>query len=177
MDYEDVLYLYDPNLVRLDQIGWTQTPFYFPDLCLVRSPDGAGPADGYDFNSSGGFTGNLLYDNCGLQSGGIIVGSDGPHFRTALAAPFPNPASTGGTITFVVGGLEGSHSDVSLGVYDVVGRKLKTLASGSWTAGSYAIPWNGRREDGSALAAGVYFVRLRVGSEPIQTRSVVWGTP
>lgn len=173
--YEDVLYLYSPDLVRLDQMGWTQTPFFFPDLCLLRTPDGAGPADGYNFNTSGGFTGNLLYDSCPLQS--LTVDVESGSFTTALASPFPNPASSGGsggTISFVVGGSAGNSSQVSLAVYDVAGRKLRTLAQGPFPAGAYSVAWDGRSDGGAAVGTGVYFVRLRVAGEPIQTRSVVW---
>ncbi len=174
LDYEDVLYLYDPNLVRLDQMGWTQVPFSFPDLCLVRLPDGAGPADGYDFNTSGGSSGNLLYLDCTLRSG-TIVGVEGGRFTTTLAAPYPNPASEAGTISFVVGGSGEERSTVHLAIYDVAGRKLSTLADGELPAGPYAIRWNGRREDGIAVGSGVYFVRLRVGPAEPLTRSLVWG--
>ena len=172
--YDDVIYLYRPDMVRVDQLGWTQTPFFFPDLCLIRTTDGVGPAECHDFNSCGGLTGTILYESCGLQS--VTVGVEGGSFTTALAAPFPNPATDRGTISFVVGGTEGVPSAVSLAVYDVAGRKLRTLARGPLAAGAYSISWDGRSDGGSAVGSGVYFVRLRVGSEPVQTRSVVWAT-
>jgi len=47
----DVVYLFDPGLVRVDQVG-----FYgeYEDGSFQRYPDGAGPNDGYDYLSSGG---------------------------------------------------------------------------------------------------------------------------
>lgn len=175
LDYEDVLYLYDQNLVRLDQMGWTQTPFFFPDQCLMRLPSGSGPADGFDFNTSGGSTGNLLYDDCNARSPGqTVVGAGSGGFVTALAPPFPNPASHDGRVSFVVGGGGEGAVSVQLGIYDVSGRRLRTLASGPMTPGAYTVDWDGRREDGSAAGAGVYFVRLRVGPAEPLTQSLVW---
>ena len=51
LDGADVVYLYDNDLRRLDQLG-----FYGEeeDYSIQRYPDGAGPNDGYDFLSSGG---------------------------------------------------------------------------------------------------------------------------
>jgi hypothetical protein len=175
--YETVLYLYDQNLVRLDQMGWTQTPFYFPDQCLVRVPSGAGPADGFDFNTSGGSTGNLGYADCSVRSPGQdIIGVEDPPLVTSLAAPFPNPAFETGIVSFVVGGTGGDLTSVQLGVYDVAGRRLRKLASGKLPPGAYTATWNGRRDDGTPVGAGVYFVRLRVGAAVPLTRSLVWMT-
>ena len=47
---------------------------------------------------------------------------------------------------------------VTLKVYDTLGRKVATLVSGEYPAGSYEA-----RLDGRALAGGVYFCRLSAG--------------
>jgi hypothetical protein len=47
-------------------------------------------------------------------------------------------------------------SFVTLKVYDVVGREAKTLVSSRENAGTYAV-----RFEGSSLASGIYFYRLR----------------
>ena len=49
---------------------------------------------------------------------------------------------------------------VSLGVYDVSGRRVRQLASGAEAAGDHAIGWNLRDEAGRAVSAGLYFARL-----------------
>ncbi|RKY93293.1 MAG: hypothetical protein DRQ06_06960, partial [Candidatus Hydrothermota bacterium] len=51
LDESDVIYLYDGNLKRLDQMGFHGE---VEDYSFQRYPDGAGPNDGYDFLSSGG---------------------------------------------------------------------------------------------------------------------------
>jgi hypothetical protein len=47
-----------------------------------------------------------------------------------------------------------------LEVYNVAGRKVATLASGSLEAGRHQITWNGRTSQGGFLSRGVYFGRL-----------------
>lgn len=59
------------------------------------------------------------------------------------------------------------QADVDLSVFDLSGRKVATLASGSMAAGPYVREWNG-----AGAGAGVYFVRLRVGSETYNLRTI-----
>jgi uncharacterized repeat protein (TIGR01451 family) len=47
----DVGYLFKPDGTRVDQLGWAGE---YEDDTLQRIPDGAGPNDGYDWESSGG---------------------------------------------------------------------------------------------------------------------------
>ena len=46
----DVGYLFKPDGTRVDQIGWTGE---YENYTFQRIPDGVGPNDGYDWNSSG----------------------------------------------------------------------------------------------------------------------------
>jgi hypothetical protein len=56
---------------------------------------------------------------------------------------------------------------VDLAVFDLAGRKVATLAKGTLPAGQYTRDWNG-----SGAGAGVYFIRLRVGSESYNLRTI-----
>lgn len=58
----DVLHLFNPSGVRVDQLGWGAE---VEDNCFARVPDGAGPHTGYDFASSGGNS-TLLDQPCTL---------------------------------------------------------------------------------------------------------------
>jgi len=58
-------YLFDRAGVRVDQLGTLGEPAHDPTLCVSRSPDGAGPNDGYDWTSSGGGV-TLLRTTCTL---------------------------------------------------------------------------------------------------------------
>ena len=59
------------------------------------------------------------------------------------------------------------QADVDLSVFDLSGRKVVTLAKGSMPARSYEYKW-----DGASAGVGVYFVRLRVGSEIYNLRTI-----
>ena len=49
---------------------------------------------------------------------------------------------------------------VSLEVYAVDGRRVRTLASGWREAGFYQVTWDGRDERRATVAPGIYFARL-----------------
>ena len=59
------------------------------------------------------------------------------------------------------------QADVDLSVFDLSGRRIVTLVKGSVPAKAYEYQW-----DGTGASAGVYFVRLRVGSETYNLRTV-----
>jgi hypothetical protein len=86
----------------------------------------------------------------------VDVGPGGPlAFR--LHAGHPNPFVRSTTIRFDVPW----RAAVSLRVYDVRGRLVRTLAAGvALEAGRHQRVWNGTTEDGKRARAGVYFYEL-----------------
>ncbi|MFN8588989.1 MAG: M20/M25/M40 family metallo-hydrolase [Candidatus Eisenbacteria bacterium] len=79
----------------------------------------------------------------------------------ALHAAVPNPMFASATLRFDLA----RESRAELALYDLGGRRVRTLASGMLAAGRHAFTWDGRDDEGRALAAGVYFVRLGVGAQ------------
>jgi hypothetical protein len=79
-----------------------------------------------------------------------------------LHPPRPNPARTQATVRY---GLPRS-AEVRLGVYDLLGRRIATLAGGQQAAGRYEV-----RVDVSSWASGTYFVRLSAAERWV-TRSL-----
>ena len=74
---------------------------------------------------------------------------------------YPNPFNPMTRIAF---GLE-SPATVSVDIYDVQGRRVKSLVSGEpYTAGHHAVVWNGRDERGQPVNSGVFFYRVQYGS-------------
>ena len=61
---------------------------------------------------------------------------------------------------------------VRLGVYDVLGRKLRALVEGKMGSGLHRVVWDGRDEGGREVSSGVYVLRLEVGGK-VFTRKVV----
>jgi len=64
-------------------------------------------------------------------------------------------------------------SDVSLGVYDVAGKLVKTLASGQVTPGVRTVVWNRTDNVGRTVADGAYFYRLTVDGKSVSSKAVV----
>ncbi len=69
---------------------------------------------------------------------------------------FPNPFNPTTTIRFDLG----HASQVTLDVFNVLGRRVTTLYDGFRPAGFYALEWDGRSHRGQRVASGVYFYRL-----------------
>lgn len=61
----------------------------------------------------------------------------------------------------------------TLRVYDVSGRRVRTLSEGMLPAGSHAAVWDGRDERGRAVPAGVYFFELRAPQGELRQRTVL----
>lgn len=73
--------------------------------------------------------------------------------RIALRA-MPNPFNPRTTVVFELP----ARGDVSLVVYDARGRQIRTLHTGVLDAGEHSRVWDGRADDGTDVASGVYFV-------------------
>ena len=81
----------------------------------------------------------------------------------------PNPFGSRTAIGFDLARRE----RVSLGIFDVTGRRVRTLANESeLAAGSHQLEWNGRDDAGAPTRAGLYFCRLTAGSSS-ETRRIV----
>lgn len=70
----------------------------------------------------------------------------------------PNPFRTTTTISYQVGD-EGQkrESSVSLKIYNITGRLVKTLIDSHQSPGYYKIRWDGRDKNDNILPAGIYF--------------------
>ena len=88
-----------------------------------------------------------------------VAGDKNPRIF-ALAQNFPNPFNASTSIVFALPTKRAS----TLGVFDLGGRRVKTLVSGKvLDAGHYVVTWDGTDERGLAVSSGAYFCRLRAG--------------
>ena len=79
-----------------------------------------------------------------------------------LQGNWPNPFNASTTIAFDVERTVPVH----LVVYDVLGRRVRTLYGGeTLTAGYYRTSWNGRDDEGRQAASGVYLYQLIAGAD------------
>jgi len=88
-----------------------------------------------------------------------------PHFSN----PWPNPARAGARFTV---SLPKSQA-LRIEAFDVGGRKVKTLALGEYSAGTFDLTWDLRDDSGRALKASTYLVRGQVGERVFLRRVAV----
>ena len=62
---------------------------------------------------------------------------------------------------------------VTLTVYDLLGRKVRTLVDQAYRPGKYSIRWNGLDERGAPVTAGVYFLNLVSGAQQMVRKLTV----
>ncbi len=73
---------------------------------------------------------------------------------------FPNPFNPETHLRFRIAG----SGWVELQIFDLNGRRVRTLLQGQRAPGEYILTWDGRSDDGRQASSGVYFSVLRVHS-------------
>jgi hypothetical protein len=89
---------------------------------------------------------------------------------TELHPVFPNPAIDRCTISYTLA----DRSQVTLRIYDVSGKEVRTLTESFEEPGLRKIEWNNRDNHGKKINPGVYFCKLTSdGSEALTRRMVI----
>lgn len=91
-----------------------------------------------------------------VNSPTAVQGEQAP-LAFALYPSSPNPFGPEVALRFDVP----RSSRVSLEIYDVNGRRLRTLLDGILSPGTKALAWDGTDADGRSVGSGVYFYRMR----------------
>lgn len=80
--------------------------------------------------------------------------------QSQLAQNYPNPFNPETQISYQI-----FHTEfVDLTIYDLLGRKIKTLVSEIQAPNSYTVTWDGRDEYGNKMPSGVYLYTLQTRS-------------
>lgn len=82
----------------------------------------------------------------------------------------PNPVTTSTDIAYGIV----QAGPVEVGIFDVAGRRIRSLVDESVAPGTYRVRWDGLDDEGNDVARGVYFARLRTGAQVVG-RTVVVG--
>ena len=62
---------------------------------------------------------------------------------------------------------------MSLRIYNVEGRLVRTLVNGAVPAGPGQANWDGRDASGARLSSGVYFYRLQAGDAVVTKKGIL----
>jgi len=104
----------------------------------------------------------------GIRESDPGTGVDTPTLATKLQGVHPNPFNPSTRIVYST--ARAGH--VSLAVYDLTGRRVRTLVDGHVGVGEHFALWDGRGDDGTRTASGVYFARY-VGGDVVDTAKLV----
>ena len=86
----------------------------------------------------------------------------------AIHQNYPNPFNPVTTIRYDVP----ENGLVNIIIYDILGRRVKTLISQTQTAGQRSVQWNATNDYGKPVSAGVYLYQIQTGKH-ISTKKMV----
>ncbi|MFQ5709250.1 MAG: FlgD immunoglobulin-like domain containing protein, partial [bacterium] len=87
-----------------------------------------------------------------------------------LYANYPNPFNPETRIRFDI--LK-SRATIRLMIFGVLGREVTLLFDGERAAGTYEFVWDGTDKHGRQVASGIYFYRLEIDNNAIETKKML----
>ena len=130
------------------------------------NPDGEGPTlellnPLYDNALAESWTSSMGYGTPGYQNSSVLKNemvSNLPD-KFFLFNNYPNPFNPSTIISYNLP----KDSYVNISIFDVLGRKVKTLTDQHMKAGKNKVQWNGVNDQGKLLAGGVYIYKIISG--------------
>lgn len=178
--------------VKNDSISFSAEILSLPGKILTESSIGCGTDEDFWFLNAANFEGRWQYGdtlavdflnhtkkeggklfikldkNTGLQKPFQLISSEGQisviPSSFGLSQNYPNPFNPVTTIRYQIPEIKGKKPKVTLIVYDIMGRKIRTLVDEHKEAGYYSVQWNGKNNRGVNIASGIYFIRMNSGS-------------
>jgi hypothetical protein len=89
--------------------------------------------------------------------------------QPTLYSAVPNPFNPVTQIRFAIP----TASEAELAIYDLLGKRISTVAKGDFEAGMHTFEWHGIDDAGIEMPSGVYFYRLSVETGESLTKSMV----
>ena len=102
---------------------------------------------------------DVYFNNGNHDPSPVIHNSEMPVTRFYLGQNFPCRFTSYTTIQYHIPQL----SQVSLTIYDLSGREVRTLVSGMHKRGRYSVKWDGSDNKNNKVGAGAYLYRLEAG--------------
>ena len=141
------------------------------EAVILIHPDGIGVADSVSFdiqmtNVSAGRIPNYFgeWQNLEVYTPGTfndpaVSLSDDPLPRTFTLAVYPNPFNPITTLRYELP----ENSLVTITIYDMLGKELKTLINQTQDAGYNSVIWNATNDYGKPVSAGIYLCQIKAG--------------
>ncbi len=150
-----------------DGINYSSTPIFQTDTLsqyafAVRSPVSLGGHIYFYFDLADSSGSQLDVPYYGSRSPFNVVGwmlNPQPISEDYLLFNnYPNPFNSETHISLVLK----NKANVNIDVFDVLGRKVKTIFDGSLSSGFQEFVWNGSSNNGQRVSSGAYFIRINV---------------
>jgi len=79
----------------------------------------------------------------------------------SLDQNYPNPFNPTTIIQFSIP----NSVKVELNIYDIMGKKVRSLINSKYSAGNYESVWDGTNENGLSVSSGIYFYQIKAGNQ------------
>ena len=89
--------------------------------------------------------------------------------RSCVKSIYPNPFNPEVTIEFEIAN---NNTFVQISIYDIRGRKVKTLISRNLDSGIRKVTWNGTSNSNQKISSGIYFCKIDINNRT-ETRKIV----
>ena len=105
---------------------------------------------------------HLLKSSVGGRATAVLTPAAVRPAQHRLGDSYPNPFNPAVVIPL---DLATDAAEVSLTVYDVLGRRVRQVWDGPLGAGTHRFAWDGRDEAGKGVAAGVYIYKVEIDGQ------------
>ncbi|HSD63519.1 MAG TPA: LamG-like jellyroll fold domain-containing protein [Ignavibacteriaceae bacterium] len=166
-----VFQLFDANNNLIDETENDSTIADYPPV-PATAPLRIG--NGGNLSGARGFSGKidqvLVYNNfeaentTGVKDDNTLIPG-----RYELSQNYPNPFNPTTTIKFGIP----KAGQVVLVVYDILGRKIKTLLNENTHVGYHSVVWDGTNDYGNRVSTGIYFYQLNAGSTQLTQKMIL----
>jgi flagellar hook assembly protein FlgD len=105
-------------------------------------------------------SGKTYWDDFAVAEGNITR-VNGQEVKTVpvvfnLVQNYPNPFNPVTTVEFSLP----NDDQVNLAIYDLLGKRIRTLIDGKYSAGEHKVVWDATDESGKSVSSGTYFYVL-----------------
>jgi len=90
----------------------------------------------------------------------IDIAAISPPQSFSLGQNYPNPFNPATVIEFSLP----ERQQVKMDIYDISGRKIRTLIERTMAAGAHKTVWDGRNDNGEHVSSGMYIYRMTAGA-------------
>ncbi len=172
---------FDFWLAKTDGVGTLQwqrsyggTEYEFANDMYVTNDGGillfgaSGSNDG-DVSGHHGVTGFINHDMWIVKLNPFVTSIEENNSNISDLNLFPNPVSSSASISFSLN----ETKTVSIKIYDITGREIKTLVNEKLNAGEHQIAWNITNQNNQPVDAGIYFVIINEGDNIVSKKITV----